>query len=127
DRLCAARPDAGRYRGLHGRRRNDRVPAGQGHLSGVAFHLNPTAMRSIAGLAIVSTAISFMLFLRGLKALGPVRTAILSTIEPFCTALLGASVLGQPLTKDTLLGGAFIAGAVVLLQLKNENHAGRKT
>jgi len=95
--------------------------------SGVAFHLNPTAMRSIAGLAIVSTAISFMLFLRGLKALGPVRTAIISTIEPFCTALLGASVLGQPLTKDTLLGGAFIAGAVVLLQLKNENHAGRKT
>ena len=68
-----------------------------------------------------------MLFLRGLKALGPVRTAIISTIEPFCTALLGASVLGQPLTKDTLLGGAFIAGAVVLLQLKNENHAGRKT
>ena len=84
-------------------------------------------MRSIAGLAVVSTAISFMLFLRGLKALGPVRTAIISTIEPFCTALLGASVLGQPLTKDTLLGGAFIAGAVVLLQLKNENHAGRKT
>ena len=81
----------------------------------------------IAGLAVVSTAISFMLFLRGLKALGPVRTAIISTIEPFCTALLGASVLGQPLTKDTLLGGAFIAGAVVLLQLKNENHAGRKT
>ncbi len=95
--------------------------------SGVAFHLSPIAWRSIAGLAVISTTISFMLFLRGLSVLGPVRTAIISTIEPFCTALLGASLLGQPLTKDTLLGGAFIAGAVVLLQLKNENEAGRQT
>lgn len=95
--------------------------------SGVAFHLSPIAWRSIAGLAVISTTISFMLFLRGLSVLGPVRTAIISTIEPFCTALLGAWLLGQPLTRDTLLGGAFIAGAVVLLQLKNENQAGRPT
>ena len=94
---------------------------------GVAFHLNPVAVRSIIGLAVVSTTISFMLFLRGLRTLGPVRTAIISTIEPFCTALLGARLLGQPLTKDTLLGGVFIAAAVVLLQLRSENQAGRSS
>ncbi|HEY8174133.1 MAG TPA: DMT family transporter [Gemmatimonadaceae bacterium] len=93
--------------------------------SGVVFNLNPIAWRSIVGLAVVSTTISFMLFLRGLRTLGPVRTAIISTIEPFFTALLGAWLLGQPLTKDTLLGGVFIAAAVVLLQLKNENQSGR--
>jgi drug/metabolite transporter (DMT)-like permease len=94
---------------------------------GVAFHLNPVAVRSIIGLAVVSTTISFMLFVRGLRTLGPVRTAIISTIEPFCTALLGARLLGQPLTKDTLLGGVFIAAAVVLLQLRSENQAGRSS
>lgn len=86
---------------------------------GVAFRLNPVAIRSIVGLAVISTTIAFMLFLRGLRTLGPVRTAIISTIEPFCTALLGAWFLGQPLTRTTLIGGALIATAVVLLQVRN--------
>lgn len=86
---------------------------------GVAFRMNPVAVRSIVGLAVISTTISFMLFLRGLRTLGPVRTAIISTIEPFCTALLGAWFLSQPLTKTTLIGGAFIAAAVVLLQARS--------
>lgn len=91
---------------------------------GLDFHVTPVALRSTVGLAIVSTTIAFMLFLRGLAALGPVRTAIVSTIEPFCTALLGAWFLGQPLTRATLLGGAFIAAAVVLLQLNAESRSG---
>jgi drug/metabolite transporter (DMT)-like permease len=90
---------------------------------GLTFHLNPVAIRSIAGLAVISTTISFMLFLRGLRLLGPVRTAIVSTIEPFCTALLGAWILGQPLTRSTLMGGALIAAAVVLLQARNSETA----
>ena len=92
---------------------------------GIDFHLNPVAVRSILGLAIISTTIAFVLFLRGLSVLGPVRTAIVSTIEPFCTALLGARFLGQPLTRATLLGGVFIAAAVVLLQMRSESQAGR--
>jgi drug/metabolite transporter (DMT)-like permease len=90
---------------------------------GVSFQLNPVAVRSIVGLAVISTTIAFMLFLRGLQTLGPVRTAIVSTIEPFCTALLGAWFLGQPLTKTTLIGGVFIAAAVVLLQVRNAESA----
>jgi drug/metabolite transporter (DMT)-like permease len=85
----------------------------------LTFHLNPVAIRSIAGLAVISTTIAFMLVLRGLRLLGPVRTEIVSTIEPFCTALLGAWILGQPLTRSTLMGGALIAAAVILLQARN--------
>jgi drug/metabolite transporter (DMT)-like permease len=59
--------------------------------------------------------VAFVLFLRGLAAIGPVRTAIVSTVEPFCAALLGAVVLGQPLSPGTLAGGGLIATAVVLL------------
>jgi drug/metabolite transporter (DMT)-like permease len=74
------------------------------------------AWGAITGLALISTVAGFVLFLRGLQVLGPVRTAIISTIEPFCTALLAAVVLGQRLSPLTLAGGLLIAGAVGLLQ-----------
>ena len=59
----------------------------------------------------------------GLVRLGPVRTAIVSTVEPFLTALLGVVVLSQPLTGPTLLGGALIVAAVVLLQFRRDRVA----
>lgn len=80
------------------------------------MYVSATGALSAAGLAVISTTLSFLLFLRGLAALGSVRSAIVSTIEPFATALLGAAVLAQPLTGGTLAGGALIACAVLVLQ-----------
>ncbi len=85
----------------------------------LTLQLHRTAVLSILTLALVSTVAAFIGFLRGLRVLGPVRTAIVSTIEPFFTALLGAWLLAQPLTSATLIGGAFIAAAVILLQLRS--------
>jgi drug/metabolite transporter (DMT)-like permease len=82
--------------------------------------LHMTAWRAIFGLSLVSTVGAFLLFLNGLRVLGPVRTAIISTVEPFFTALLGAWVLSQPLTRTTLAGGLLIATAVVILQLRSK-------
>lgn len=79
--------------------------------------LAPAAWTSALTLALLCTVIAFQAFLRGLHGLGPVRTAIVSTVEPFWTAVLGAVVLRQPLTPVMLAGGALIAGAVLLLQL----------
>ena len=81
--------------------------------------LHATAWKAIIALALVSTAAAFFLFMKGLEILGSVRTAIVSTVEPFFTALLGAWVLSQPLTRVTLIGGAMIAAAVVLLQMRS--------
>jgi drug/metabolite transporter (DMT)-like permease len=78
--------------------------------------LDPTAWASIVGFAFFGTTLAFLFFLRGLAVLGPVRTAIVSTIEPFFTTLLGALVLAQPLPRSTLAGGGLIAIAVILLQ-----------
>jgi drug/metabolite transporter (DMT)-like permease len=75
---------------------------------------------SSLALAVISTTIAFLFFLRGLRVLGPVRTGIVSTIEPFATALLGAAVLAQPLSPATVFGGVLIAAAVILLQLRAE-------
>jgi drug/metabolite transporter (DMT)-like permease len=90
---------------------------------GLAVHFAPLAWGAIAALAVVSTVLAFIAFLHGLAVIGPVRTAIVSTIEPFWTALLGAVVLSQALGPRTLAGGVCIAAAVILLQLGHRRAA----
>lgn len=67
-------------------------------------------------LALVSTVIAFLTLIKGLAVLGPVRTAIVATVEPFFTATLGVLVLGNQLSMATMMGGVLIAGAVLLIQ-----------
>ena len=79
----------------------------------------PTAVPAwlnIVVLALVSTVIAFSALIKGLSVLGPVRTAIIATVEPFFTAMLGVAVLGNQLTTATLVGGILIAAAVLLIQ-----------
>ena len=72
----------------------------------------------IVALAIGCTLVTFIAFLNGLAVLGAVRTAIISTVEPFYTAVLGAIVLAQPTGPGTLAGGMLIAVSVLILQRK---------
>lgn len=76
----------------------------------------PLAWTYAAILAVYSTVISFLTFLRGLEVLGAVRAAILSTTEPLFTAVLALLVLRQPLGLPTLLGGACIVAAILVLE-----------
>jgi drug/metabolite transporter (DMT)-like permease len=87
------------------------------------MHLSASAWGTIAALALFSTVLPSVFFLMGLMRLGPVRTAIVSTVEPFITAIIGAIVLGQALTVRTLVGGAMIVSAVVILQYRRERVA----
>lgn len=87
-----------------------------GSTGGLRLPGTVAAWGAVAWLAVFTTAIAFLTFLRGLAVLGPVRSGIVSTIEPFVTAILAALLLGQPLTLATLGGGACVAGAVLLLQ-----------
>ena len=77
-----------------------------------------SAWMAAGGVALVSTAIAFIAFLRALAVLGSVRTAIICTVEPFYTAVAAPLLFGQALTMATIAGGVFIAAAVVLLQRK---------
>lgn len=87
-----------------------------GWQGGVTAALSGRAWMLIGVLALVSTVIPSVLFLRAINQIGPVRTAIVSTVEPFLTALLGVVVLSQGLAPTTLLGGAMIGAAVLILQ-----------
>jgi drug/metabolite transporter (DMT)-like permease len=75
-----------------------------------------TVWSEILVLAVVSTVVAFLTLIKGLAVLGPVRTSIVATVEPFFTATLGVLVLGNQMSTPTLLGGILIAGAVLLIQ-----------
>ena len=83
---------------------------------GLSFPARTDARWEIAILAVVSTGIAFTALIAGLSILGPVRTAIIATVEPFFTALLGALVLKDQLHLTTLVGGVLIILAVVLIE-----------
>jgi drug/metabolite transporter (DMT)-like permease len=89
----------------------------------LTLSLTRTAWLAIAVLTIFSTVLPGIFFLMGLMRLGPVRTAIVSTVEPFLTAALGLVVLHQPVTLAILGGGAMIVGAVLILQMPRERVA----
>jgi drug/metabolite transporter (DMT)-like permease len=48
--------------------------------------LAPHAWTAIGVLAVFCTVLAFLAFMRGLARLGPVRAAIVSTVEPLWTA-----------------------------------------
>ena len=68
-------------------------------------------------LAVVSTVIAFSALIKGVSVLGPVRTSIIATVEPFFTAILGAAVLGSTFTRSTLVGGILIGAAILIIEL----------
>lgn len=68
-------------------------------------------------LSLVCTVLALVALFAGLQILGPVGTSIVATIEPFFTAVLGAVFLAEMVTPATLIGGAMIAVAVMLLQV----------
>lgn len=82
----------------------------------LAASVAPLAWTYAAMLALYCTVVSFLTFLRGLEVLGAVRAAILSTTEPLFTAVLALLVLRQPLGLPTVLGGACIVAAILVLE-----------
>ena len=78
-------------------------------------HFDARTMAASVAQGVLSAG-AFLGFLAGLSTLGAVRTAITSTVEPFWTTVLAFLLLGQPIGGGTLLGGAAIMAAVLLLQ-----------
>lgn len=70
---------------------------------------------TMGGIVIVATILPITMFLAGLERIGPTNAAMLSTLEPVVTVLLAAWLLGDTLKPLTLLGGALILGAVLML------------
>lgn len=71
-------------------------------------------LAALAGLAIICTAVAFMLFFRLIAEVGPARASVITYVNPAVAVILGVSVLGERLTPA--MAGAFaliIAGSVL--------------
>ncbi len=66
-------------------------------------------------LGVICTAFTFVLFFKALPVLGPVRSAISLTVEPFFAAILAHLFLDQPVTPSVIIGGSLICTAVLVL------------
>lgn len=72
----------------------------------------------VAAFATVGCAVPLTAFFAGLSHVGASRASIISSLEPATAVLLGALVLGEPVTPTTVAGGVLVLAGVVLLQLE---------
>ena len=79
------------------------------------------ALAAIAPLGILCTAAAFVLFAALIAAVGPVRSTVITYINPAVAALLGVAILHEPFTVPMLLGfGLVLAGSVLATQAPAE-------
>ncbi len=83
--------------------------------NGPHWPATPTGWVVIAGMVAFATWLPAFAFLAGIDRIGPTNAAMLSTLEPVVTILLAASLLGETLKPISLLGGALILAAVLLV------------
>jgi DME family drug/metabolite transporter len=88
-------------------------------VAAVGWHVprsGPTAA-GILWLAVVATVIAYGLFYAGLRSTPGSVAMILTLLEPVTAVVLAAALLGEALTVASVLGGALLLGAVLLLYL----------
>ena len=72
------------------------------------------ALASLAVLAVVCTAVAFLLFFALIAEVGPVRSTVITYVNPAVAAVAGFAVLHESLTAPMVLGfGLVIAGSVL--------------
>jgi drug/metabolite transporter (DMT)-like permease len=71
-------------------------------------------LASLAGLAVVCTAVAFLLFFRLIAEVGPARATVITYINPAVAVALGVTVLNEPLTLEMVAAFVLILAGSVL-------------
>lgn len=83
--------------------------------TGTQWLATPRGAAVAVFLAVVPTAVAYVLFARGLRRLPAAETATLTLAEPVTAGALGLLLLGEPATWTFVVGAAvLVAGLVVL-------------
>jgi DME family drug/metabolite transporter len=83
--------------------------------------LDATALAVYLGA--IPTALAYVLFARGLRALPTAEVATLTLAEPVTAAALGTIVLGEQLSPAAALGAAMVIGGLAALALRRPRRA----
>lgn len=84
-------------------------------LSGPRLPATAAGWGAIVAMVLLATVLPVAAFLAGLARIGPTNAAMLSTLEPVVTVVLGAVLLSESLQPLALLGGGLILAAVLVL------------
>lgn len=77
-------------------------------------HLSAAVALSIVGLAVLCTALAFLLFFALIAEVGPVRATVITYVNPAVAAILGVAVLDERFTAGMGLGFALVLCGSVL-------------
>ena len=88
--------------------------AGVEWASGVRAAWTATAVAGTLYLAVVITALGYVAWNWALARVPAPRAAIFLNVQPIVGTLLGAALLGEPLTPFTILGGALIVAGLAV-------------
>lgn len=88
-------------------------------LPGLAFFAVPTdpgwvVIGAVVALAVLSTALAFLIYFRLIQEAGPLRTLTVTYLIPVFAIAFGAWLLDEPLTLNMMIGGAMILVGVAL-------------
>jgi drug/metabolite transporter (DMT)-like permease len=86
--------------------------ASGGSLSVVAWR--PSVWMLLAAIVALPTFGAIVLYLEGIRGLGPSQAALVSTLEPLFTIVLAAVVLGERLSAVQFAGAALVLAGVVV-------------
>jgi drug/metabolite transporter (DMT)-like permease len=67
-------------------------------------HVGGKAIASVLTLAIVCTALAFLIFFALIADIGPVRATVITYVNPAVAILLGVTILGEHLTAGMIVG-----------------------
>ena len=73
-----------------------------------------TSCESVVGLAVICTALAFLVFFALIGEVGPVRATVITYVNPAVAAVLGVTILSEHLTPGMLVGFGLILGGCVL-------------
>jgi drug/metabolite transporter (DMT)-like permease len=69
---------------------------------------------SVVGLAVLCTAVAFLLFFALIDEVGPVRATVITYVNPAVAVALGVTLLGEPFTAGIVVGFVLVLAGSVL-------------
>ena len=77
-------------------------------------HVRVDVALSVVGLAVVCTAVAFLVFFALIAEVGPVRATVITYVNPAVAAVLGVALLGERFTVGMGIGFALVLAGSVL-------------
>jgi drug/metabolite transporter (DMT)-like permease len=80
-----------------------------------ASALSPAVIVAVLGISLLCSALAYLLYFRLLADVGPTRALTVTFLIPVFGVLWGVTLLGEPLGRETLLGGGMVLAATALV------------